>query len=129
VAAVKAMADRRGLVALIDRHLPASRRPLSLGTTLGLAAIKRAVWPCSTRAWAVWAQRTARPHRLALRPEALTSQDGWDPLDAVSGVAVEAIDAALTRTVVQACRRKLAPRFDAPATVFTALASGHARSA
>ena len=39
VAALKAMADRLGLVALMDRHLPLSRRPLSIGTTLLLAAI------------------------------------------------------------------------------------------
>ena len=59
VAALKAMADRLGLVALMDRHLPLSRRPLSIGTTLLLAAINRAVWPCSKRGWAAWAQRTS----------------------------------------------------------------------
>ncbi len=47
VAALKAMADRLDLVALMDRHLPPSRRPLSIGTTLVLAALNRAVWPCS----------------------------------------------------------------------------------
>ena len=57
VAALKAMADRLGLVALMDRHLPPSRRPLSIGTTLLLAAINRAIWPCSKRGWAAWAQR------------------------------------------------------------------------
>src|SRR5262249_36304756 len=39
VAALKAMADRLGLVALIDQHCPASRRSLSLGTPLVLAAL------------------------------------------------------------------------------------------
>lgn len=74
VAALKAMADRLGLVALIDRHLPTSRRPLSIGTTLVLAAINRAVWPCSKRAWAAWAQRTAVHRLFDIHPEALTSQ-------------------------------------------------------
>src|SRR5262249_47420263 len=73
VAALKAMADRLGLVALIDHHCPASRRPLSIGTTLVLAALNRAVWPCSKRAWATWAHQ-ASVHRLFdLQPPALTS--------------------------------------------------------
>jgi len=129
VAALKAMADRLGLVALIDRHLPASRRPLSSGTTLVLAAINRAVWPCSKRAWAVWAQRTSLPHLLALRPEALTSQYFWDQMDAVSGVALEAIEAELTRTVVQDFQLKLDTLCYDTSNFFTYLASGNERSA
>jgi hypothetical protein len=128
VAALKAMADRLGLVALIDRQLPASRRPLSMGTTLVLAAINRAVWPCSTRAWAVWAPRTSLPHLLALRPEALTSPYVWDQRDAVSGIAWEAIEAALTRPVVHDVQRQRDPLVDDPANVVTSLASGTARS-
>jgi hypothetical protein len=83
VAALQAMADRLGLVALMDRHLPPSRRPLSIGTTLLLAAINRAVWPCSKRGWAAWAQRTSLPYLFPLRPTALTSQYFWDQMDAV----------------------------------------------
>jgi transposase len=128
VAALKAMADRLGLVALIDRHLPASRRPLSIGTTLVLAAINRAVWPCSKRAWAVWAQRTSLPHLFARRPEALTSQSCWDQMDAVSGIAWEAIEAALTRTVVHDFQLKLDTLFYDTSNFFTYLASGNERS-
>src|ERR1700751_1020266 len=85
VAALKAMADRLDLTALGDGHLPVSRRPLSIGTPLVLAAINRAVWPCSKRAWAVWAQRTSLPRLFDIHPEALTSQFFWDQMDAVSG--------------------------------------------
>jgi hypothetical protein len=67
------MADRLGLVALIDRHLPALRRPLSIGTTLVLAAFNRAVLPCSKRAWASWARRTLVHRFFDITPEALTS--------------------------------------------------------
>lgn len=129
VAALKAMADRLGVVALLDRHLPASRRPLSIGTTLVLAAITRAVWPCAKRAWAAWAQRTSRPHLLALRPEALTRQYVWDQMDAVSGVAWEAIEAELTRTVVHDFHLKLDTLFYDTSNCFTYLASDNERSA
>src|SRR5215475_3429769 len=84
VAALKAMADRLGLVPLIDHHCPASRRPLSIGTTLVLAALNRAVWPCAKRAWATWAQRTSVHRLFDITPETLTSQYCWDQMDAVS---------------------------------------------
>ncbi|MGH8058622.1 MAG: hypothetical protein ACREOH_15500 [Candidatus Entotheonellia bacterium] len=129
VAAWKAMAERLGLVARIDRQLPASRRPLSMGTTRVLAAIKRAVWPCSKRAWASGAQRPSLHRLFAIHPEALTSQDCWDQRDAVSGVALEAIEAARTRPVVQDCQRNLATLFADTANFFTDLASDNARSA
>ena len=123
------MADRLGLVALIDRHLPTSRRPLSIGTTLVLAAINRAVWPCSKRAWAAWAQRTSLHRLFDIHPEALTSQYFWDQMDAVSGVALEAIEAELTRTVVHDFQLKLDTLFYDTSNFFTYLASGNERSA
>src|SRR6266852_5847822 len=129
VAALKAMADRLDLVALIDRHLPYSRRPLSLGTTLLLAAINRAVWPCSKRSWAAWAQRTSLPHLFALRPTALTSQYFWDHMDVVSGPALEAIEAALTRKVLHQFALTLDTLFYDTSNFFTSLASTNTRSA
>lgn len=128
VAALKAMADRLDLVALIDRHLPYSRRPLSLGTTLLLAAINRAVWPCSKRSWAAWAQRTSLPHLFALRPTALTSQYFWDQMDVVSGPALEAIEAELTRKVIQQFSLTLDTLFYDTSNFFTYLASTNTRS-
>ena len=87
VAALKAMADRLGLGALIEPHGPPSRRSLSLGTPLVLAALNRAVWPCSKRAWATWAQRTSVHRLFDSAPETLTSQYCWAQMDAVSGLA------------------------------------------
>jgi transposase len=122
------MADRLGLVALMDRHLPLSRRPLSIGTTLLLAAINRAVWPCSKRGWAAWAQRTALPHLFTLRPAALTSPYCWDQMDAVLASALEAIEAALTRKVIQELHLTLATLFYDTPNFFPSIASGNARS-
>jgi hypothetical protein len=87
VAALKAIADRLGLVALIEHHCPTSRRPLSIGTTLVLAALNRAVWPCSKRAWASWAQCTSVPRLFTIDPDTLTSQYFWTQMDTVSGLA------------------------------------------
>lgn len=123
------MADRLGLVARRDRHLPRSRRPRSIGTTLWLAAIHRAVWPCSKRGWATWAQRPALPHLFTLRPAALTSQYVWDQMDAVGESALEAIEADLTRKGIQALHLPLATLFYDTTNVCTSIASGNERSA
>jgi transposase len=122
------MADRLGLVALIDHHCPASRRSLSIGTTLGLAALNRAVWPCSKRAWATWAQRTSVHRLFDIAPDTLTSQYFWAQMDAVSGVALEAIEADLTRQVVHDFQLQLDTLFYDTSNFFTYLASGNERS-
>lgn len=61
VAALKAVADRLDVVATIDQHVESHGRSPSVGITLLLAAINRAVQPCSKRGW-------ARPRRI-LQPE------------------------------------------------------------
>jgi hypothetical protein len=127
VAALNAMADRLDLVALIDRYLPSSRRPLSIGTTLLLAAMNRAGWPCSPRSWAQWAERTALPHLCALQPGALTSQYFWDQMDAGSETAWEAIEGELTRKVMDECALSLAILFYDTSNFFPYLATENQR--
>jgi transposase len=128
VAALKAMADRLDLVALLDRHLPASRRALSVGTTLLLAAINRAVWPCSKRSWASWAERTSIPHLFALQAAVLTSQHFWDQMDVVSQSALEAMEGELTRKVIQDFDLTLDTLFYDTSNFFTYLDSTNTRS-
>ena len=59
VAALTAVADRLGVVRLIDRHLRPRAEGVSVGTALLLAAMNRVVWPCSKRGWVDWAERTS----------------------------------------------------------------------
>ena len=59
------------------------------------------MWPCAKRAWAIWAQQTSVHRLFDLQPAAGTSQYFWDQMDAVSGLALEAIEADLTRKVVR----------------------------
>lgn len=128
VAALKAMADRLNLVALMDRHLPPSRRSLSIGTTLVLAAINRAAWPCSKRAWAAWAQSTSLHRLYDIRPEALTSQYFWAQMDAVSSLALEAIEADLTQKIIHDFHLQLDTLFYDTSNFFTYIASDNTRS-
>jgi transposase len=122
------MADRLDLGALIDRHLPYTRRALSIGPTLLLAAMHRAVWPGSKRSGASWAERTALAHLFAFQPAALTRQVFWDQMDVISGPALEAIAAAVTRKVIHAFALSLDTLFYDTTNFFTYLASDNLHS-
>jgi transposase len=128
VAALKAAADRLGVVALIDRHVGRKRRAASIGTTVLLAALNRALAPRSKRAWAAWAEGTSLAQLFPGVPIAnLTSQFFWDQMDAVSLEALEAIEAELTQRVVSTLGIKLDTLFYDTTNFFTYIASTNAR--
>jgi len=128
VAALKAAADRLGVVGIIDKHVPEQRHGLSVGTTLLLGALNRAVRPRSKRGWSAWASRTSL-HRLfsGLKPESLTSQFFWDQMDCVSLEALQAIEGELTKVVVRELGVELDTLFYDTTNFFTYIASTNQR--
>jgi len=128
VAALKAAADRLGVVSIIDQHVPQSRRGLSVGTTMLLGAINRAVRPSSKRGWSSWASRTSL-HRLlpGLDPDAITSQYFWDQMDCISLEALQAIENDLTTAVIRELDIKLDTLFYDTTNFFTYIASTNQR--
>jgi transposase len=128
VAALKAVADRLGVVEIIDRHVDESRRGLSVGTTLLLGALNRAVRPCSKRSWARWAKGTSLHRLFGVRLESLTSQYFWDQMDTLSESTLEAIENELTRKVIKDFDIKLDTLFYDSTNFFTYIASANARS-
>jgi len=129
VAALTAAAQRLGIVSLIDRHVPRqTHRSPSVGTTLLLAAINRAVRPRSKRGWAGWAAQTSLPHLFpGLKPSTLTSQYFWDQMNAVSLEALTAIENGLTASVVGELGIKLDTLFYDTTNFFTYIASTNTR--
>ncbi|MFQ5705798.1 MAG: IS1634 family transposase, partial [Gemmatimonadales bacterium] len=108
VAALKAVADRLGIVEIIDRHVRKRARHQSVGTTLLLAALNRAVRPRSKRGWAGWARGTSLERLFpGLDIEAMTSQFFWDQMHRVSQHALRAIEEDLTQRVVAELGLKL----------------------
>ena len=102
VAALKAAADRLGVVSIIDRHVRRRARKLSVGTTLLLAALNRAIRPRSKRGWAAWACQTSLGRLFPkLKLKTLTSQFFWDQMDCVEVEALRAIEDDLTKVVVE----------------------------
>ena len=128
VAALKAVADRLGVASLIDRHVQRKARDLSVGTTLLLAAINRAVRPRSKRGWASWAEQSSL-HRLfpGLKVSRLTSQYFWDQMHCVELPALRAIEDDLTRVVVDELGLELDTLFYDTTNFFTYIASTNKR--
>jgi len=128
VAALKAAADRLGVVSIIDKHVPRGRRGPSVGSTLLLAALNRAVRPRSKRGWSAWAAKTS-VHRLfsGLKVERLTSQFFWDQMDNVGLEALRAIEDELTNAVVRELGIELDTLFYDTTNFFTYIASTNSR--
>jgi len=129
VAALKAAADRLDVVNIVDKHVKTKRRGLSVGTTLLLAAINRAVRPRSKMGWAKWARKTSL-HRLlpGLKVEQLTSQFFWDQMDCVDLKALHAIENELTGAVVRELEVELDTLFYDTTNFFTYIASTNDRT-
>jgi transposase len=101
VAALKAVADRLGVVDLIDRHVSRPARGQSVGTTLLLAALNRAVRPRSKRGWASWAHQTSLKRLFpGLEIDSMTSQFFWDQMHCVPIETLRTIEEDLVRTLV-----------------------------
>jgi transposase len=80
-----AVAQELGLVELINTYVPPAppgrRTALSVGHYLLLAALNRATWPKSKRAFAEWYQGTVLARVVPAAAEELSSQRFWDHMD------------------------------------------------
>ncbi|MBI3456517.1 MAG: IS1634 family transposase [Candidatus Rokubacteria bacterium] len=101
VAALLALVQQLDLLRLIDTHVPKRAQGPSVGQYLVLAALNRCVAPTSKRGFGAWYQRTALARLLPLRAADLTSQRFWDHMARVTPAALQAIETALARRVVE----------------------------
>jgi transposase len=107
------LAQELGLVELINAHVPPAppgrRTSLSVGHYLALAAINRAIWPKSKRAFAEWYRGTVLA-RLVPAPSAeLDSRRFWDHMDLFEADQMALIQQELLATISQ--RFPLGERF------------------
>ncbi|MFQ5745449.1 MAG: IS1634 family transposase [Acidobacteriota bacterium] len=128
VAALKAVADRLGIVKIIDRHVRRHARQQSVGVTLLLAALNRAARPRSKRGWADWARGTSLERLFpGLNIDAMTSQFFWEQMHRVPQKALRAIEDDLTRRVVADLGLKLDTLFYDTTNFFTFIDSTNDR--
>jgi hypothetical protein len=94
-----AVAQKLGLLELINVYVPPAppgRRPsLCVGHYLLLAALNRATWPKSTRAFAEWYQGPVLARLVPAAAAALSSPRFWDHRDVFAEVPFAPLPAAL----------------------------------
>lgn len=129
VAALKAVADRLGVVELIDGEVGGTDSGrTSVGTTLLLGALNRAIRPRSKRGWAGWAAGTSLDRLVpGLKTAALTSQFFWDQMHRVSLESLQRIEGELTRRVVSELDLRLDTLFYDTTNFFTYIATTNPR--
>jgi len=128
VAALKAVADRLDVVEIIDRVVGKTKRRSSVGQTLLLAALNRAIEPRSKRAWASWAAKTSIATLFpGVKVEKHDSQFFWSQMDRVSLEDLKVIERELTKRVISSLGIRLDTLFYDATNFFTYIASTNRR--
>jgi len=99
VAALARIAQRLGLVELIDAAVPKRQQGPSVGQYLLLAALNRALAPCSKLAMGPWYEQTVLRRVWGFEAAAFSSQRFWDHMDRVAGEQIETIQDRLLAAV------------------------------
>src|SRR5271167_3783336 len=102
VAAAWGLLADLGMAAIIDEETGPgpSGLPLSPGTYLALAALNRAVDPCSKRGFADWWRTTAADRFTKIGASALDHRRFWDAMHAVTLEQLEEISRAIALRIV-----------------------------
>ena len=95
LAALLGITQRLGLVELIDEVLPKREQGPSVGSYMVLAALNRALAPCSKLRIGDWYEGTVLRRLWRFSKKAFSSQRFWDHMDVVSEGAVETIQERL----------------------------------
>jgi transposase len=90
------------LLKILDRYLPNQiRDDQSIGKSLLLCAIHRAIKPQSKKSFSEFAAGTTLPFIAEFQAKKLTSQHFWDQMDKVSDRAMEKIEEKLAEKLIQ----------------------------
>ena len=100
-AALLRIAQRLDLMGLIDAAVPKRAQGPSVGHYIALAALNRALAPCSKLALGDWYEQTVLRRLWRFEKAAFSSQQFWDHMSMVSPSAIEAIQTALAPRIRQ----------------------------
>lgn len=101
VTALYDLANRLGLVSIINRHVPKRGKGPSLGTYLLVAVLNRCVDPRSKAQIGEWFDQTVLRRLIDIQSHQLTSQRYWDNMERLSPEAILAIEGDLTACLVE----------------------------
>lgn len=100
-AALWGIAQRLGVVDLIDAQVPSRSQQLSVGHYMVLTAINRCLAPASKRSMADWYAKSYMSQLLPARTKALESQRFWDAMDQLDETHLRKIEEQLLVRVRQ----------------------------
>lgn len=101
VAALLRIAQRLDLLGVIDAAVPKREQGPSVGHYMVLAALNRALAPCSKLAIGEWYEQTVLRRLWRFERTAFTSQRFWDHMSMISEESIDAIQAALAPRIRQ----------------------------
>lgn len=94
------IAKSNNIIKIIDSILPDKKRQgLSVGTTLLLSSIHRAVRPGSKKEFSKWASLTTLPSIAKFDPKKITSQHFWDQMDDITEDMIIEIEDEITKQI------------------------------
>lgn len=100
VTALWDLASRLDLVATIDRHVTKRNQGATIGQYLTLAAINRCLATTSKARFAEWYRKTVLPRLCPVPSKLLAGQRFWDAMDHLSLDAIRAVEAELSRRII-----------------------------
>lgn len=104
VAALLGIAERLGLVDLINSSVSKRVQGLSVGHYMLIAALNRCVAPCSKQRLGDWFESTPLVRLTPARKSQLSSKRFWDNMGHVSRETINAVENALATRVVEEFR-------------------------
>jgi len=128
IATLMAIAQELDVIATINKHVSRKSVGFSVGESILLAALNRAIHPTSKRGWAEWAEDTSIARFFPnIKMEAMTSQHFWHQMNKVSEKALENIEKELTQKIIDIYRVRLDTLFYDTTNYFTFIASTNTR--
>lgn len=101
IAALLRIAQRLGLIDLINAAVPKRDQGPSVAHYIILAALNRALDPCSKMAIGDWYEQTILKRLWRFPKNAFSSQRFWDHMDRISPDNISALEEAIIRAVQQ----------------------------
>lgn len=127
VAALWNVSEEIGLLNIFNQNFSKKIRDgLSVGKSLLLAAVHRAVQPGSKRSFAEWVKQTTLPEIAKFTPEKLTSQHFWDQMDTVTERTIKMVEEEITLILIGKYKISLDTLFFDTTNFFTFIDSQNA---
>lgn len=128
IAALLAIAQQLDIISLINKHIPKKSSHFTVGESLLLAALNRAIHPTSKKGWSEWAEDTSITRFFPnIKINAMTSQHFWSQMNKVSEKALENIEKELTQKIINLYNIQLDTLFYDTTNYFTFIASTNNR--